>query len=86
MSNKLILPAEAKVCATCSYWDGGRKVSDDNQVVVVAADASGECLVQAAALPGLTAFAGEQECLWEPLAADEVDGAAALPLSKLVAG
>ena len=25
MVDKLILPAEVKVCATCSYWDGERR-------------------------------------------------------------
>ena len=86
MSKKLILPAEVKVCATCSYWDGERKVSEDNHVVVVAEDASGECLVQSAPLPGLAAFPEDRECLWEPLEADAVDESAAVPSPRKVVG
>ncbi len=36
MTQKLILPAEVKVCATCCYWDGERHVDTEMQVVVVA--------------------------------------------------
>lgn len=73
MSKKLILPAEIKVCATCSYWDGERKVSDDNHVVVVSECASGECLVKSNSQPGLASHPEESGCLWEHLDPDPID-------------
>jgi hypothetical protein len=38
MAEKLILPNEVKVCATCTYWDGERQVDDDMKLVVVSDD------------------------------------------------
>ena len=46
MTQKLIIPAEVKVCATCSYWDGERKVDSELRLVVIADSCEGECLVQ----------------------------------------
>lgn len=72
MERKLILPAELRVCATCSYWDGERKVDRELQVVVVADCCEGECLVQTRPSHGLNHVRGEAEdCLWEHLAPDE---------------
>lgn len=71
MSRKLILPAEAKVCATCSFWDGERQVDTDVGVVVVADGAAGECLVRETDLPGLLSSLGDTDCEWEHLAPDE---------------
>lgn len=66
-SNKLILPAEVKVCATCSYWDGERKVDDEVKVVVVSDSCAGECLLREQALHGLTHAEKIRNCLWEQL-------------------
>lgn len=72
MKRKLILPAELRVCATCSYWDGERKVDSELQVVVVADSCEGECLVQSRPSQGLKHVRGESEdCLWEHLAPDQ---------------
>jgi hypothetical protein len=68
---KLILPAEVKVCATCSYWDGERMVDPELRVVVVAEDCEGECLVQTKCSPSLNDGRAETEhCAWEHLAPD----------------
>lgn len=68
---KLIVPAEVKVCATCSYWDGERRVDDELHVVVVAEDSAGECLVQSKNSAGLNDVRGETgHCAWEHLAPD----------------
>ena len=71
MSQKLIVPAEIKVCATCSYWDGERKVDPELRVVVIADCCEGECLVQGKCCRGLN-DEGEwrDDCLWEHLAPD----------------
>lgn len=71
MAEKLIIPNEAKVCATCSYWDGERTIDPDVQVVVVKQDAEGECLAHAQQTPGLWDTRQDPACLWEPLAPDE---------------
>ena len=71
MSEKLILPAEVKVCATCTYWDGERRVDDELQVVVVDHDCQGECLVQESMKPGLHDVRGECECMWEDIGPDD---------------
>ena len=71
MAEKLILPTEVKVCATCSYWDGDRQVDAEMKVVVVADDCQGECLVQEAAKPGLHDVRAECSCMWEDLEPDE---------------
>ena len=69
---KLIIPAEFKVCATCSYWDGVRKVDDEVGIVVVDDCEKGECLVKAADRPGLHDVRQECGCLWEDLRGDPV--------------
>lgn len=66
----LILPAEMKVCATCSYWDGERKVDTDVGVVVVADGAAGECLVKESERRGLHSVRHECNCEWEHIAPD----------------
>ena len=72
MSKKLILPAEVKVCATCSYWDGQRTVDPELRLVVVDDYSEGECLVQSKCCQGLNGeFALRDDCLWEHLAPDE---------------
>ncbi len=71
MAEKLILPAEVKVCATCSYWDGERQVDAEMKVVVVAQECVGECLVQEAKKPGLHDVRRECACIWEDLGPDE---------------
>ena len=70
MSEKLILPTEVKVCATCSYWDGERRVDGDMKLVVVAQDCQGECLVQEKPKPGIRDVRDECGCLWEDLEPD----------------
>ncbi len=67
---KLIVPAEVKVCATCSYWDGERTVDSELRLVVVSEDCEGECLVQGQNSHGLNDVRGENGCLWEHLAPD----------------
>lgn len=72
MVKKLILPAEVKVCATCSYWDGERRVDPEFRIVVVDDCCKGECLVQGECREGLTdEFEWHKDCLWEHLAPDE---------------
>lgn len=70
MADKLILPTEVKVCATCSYWDGERQVDAEMKVVVVSSECQGECLVQEAAKPGLHDVRRECSCIWEDLEPD----------------
>jgi len=72
MAEKLILPAEVKVCATCSYWDGERQVDADMKLVVVSAECQGECLVQGTQKHGLLDVRKDCECIWEDLEPDEV--------------
>lgn len=72
MAEKLILPIEVKVCATCSYWDGERQVDPDMKVVVVSSECQGNCLVQEADKPGLHDVRRECDCLWEDLEPDNV--------------
>lgn len=67
MGKKLILPTEVKVCATCSYWDGSRKVDEELQVVVVDEACRGECLVQEKDFDGLVDTRLVHECAWEPI-------------------
>ncbi|MDR1709398.1 MAG: hypothetical protein LBS70_06725, partial [Candidatus Accumulibacter sp.] len=72
MSKKLILPAEVKICATCSYWAGKRKIDSELAVVVVEENCVGECLARSAPCPGLYDEPARQaDCLWEHLAPDE---------------
>ncbi len=70
MAEKLILPTEVKVCATCSYWDGERHVDGEMKLVVVAEECEGECLVQETAKPGLHDVRQECSCIWENLEPD----------------
>jgi hypothetical protein len=78
MAEKLILPTEVKVCATCSFWDGERQVDSDMKVVVVSEHCEGECLVQEKTKPGLHDVRLECDCLWESLEPDApLDGKAA---------
>ena len=71
MVKKLILPAELKICATCSYWDGERKIDQELRVVVVEDNCEGECLVQSKCCQGLNdEFEWREDCLWEHLAPD----------------
>lgn len=70
MAEKLILPTEVKVCATCSYWDGERQVDADMKLVVVAEDCQGECLVQEISKPALQDVRKECSCIWEDLEPD----------------
>jgi hypothetical protein len=69
--NKLILPAELKVCATCPYWAGERSVDDDVRLVVVNECSRGECLVRERPMPALRAVAHHQDCLWDVLEGDK---------------
>ncbi|WP_298395318.1 hypothetical protein [uncultured Azonexus sp.] len=71
MAEKLILPTEVKVCATCSYWDGDRQVDAEMKLVVVSDECQGECLVQEASKPGLHDVRRECDCIWEDLDPDE---------------
>ena len=70
MAEKLILPIEVKVCATCSYWDGERQVDSDMKLVVVSEKCVGECLVQEELKPGLHDVRAECSCIWETLEPD----------------
>ena len=75
MADKLILPTEVKVCATCSYWDGERRVDADMQVVVVSESCQGECLAQEEQKPGLLdAPRRDCNCIWENLTPDAAAG------------
>lgn len=67
MADKLILPSEVKVCATCSYWDGERSVDPEVNVVVVESGVEGECLVHAQQMQALWDTRQDPECLWEDL-------------------
>jgi hypothetical protein len=71
MAEKLILPTEIKVCATCSYWDGERHVDTEMKVVVVDEACAGECLVTECCKSGLNDTRGENDCLWEDLEPDQ---------------
>lgn len=77
MDRKLILPAEVKVCATCSYWDGERTVDPELRVVVVAESCEGMCLVQEKCCCSLHDVRNHPEpCSWEHLAPDQPEEAA----------
>ena len=71
MARKLILPAEIKVCATCSFWDGDRKVDPELRVVVICEKCEGECMVTASSRHGLHDTRAEPDCAWEHLAPDD---------------
>lgn len=70
MSEKLILPAELKVCATCSFWDGERRVDTEMKLVVVDEACEGQCLVTESTKPSLNPMQAERACLWEDLEPD----------------
>ena len=72
MEKKLIIPTEVKVCATCSYWDGERRVDEEYSLVVVADDCCGECLAQEKLFDGLNDVRHMPDCAWEPLESLEV--------------
>jgi hypothetical protein len=72
MSEKLILPAEVKVCATCTYWDGERHIDSEMKLVVVEEECCGECLVVEASKHGLHDIRQDSRCIWEDLAGDDV--------------
>lgn len=67
----LIIPAEVKICATCSYWCGDRKVDPELGVVVIDAAVEGECLVRDCGMEGLLDVRGIHDCPWEHIAPDE---------------
>ncbi|MEY4592616.1 MAG: hypothetical protein RIR18_1511 [Pseudomonadota bacterium] len=81
-TQKIILPAEVKVCGTCTYWDGERQVDNDNQLVVVASDCEGECLVQEVPKNALQDTRQECDCEWDDLGGD---GQSDLPSGEGVA-
>lgn len=70
MPEKLILPIEVKVCATCSYWDGERQLDAEMKVLVVSEECQGFCLVQEVDKPGLHDVRLEHSCIWEDLEPD----------------
>ena len=70
MAEKIILPAEVKVCATCSYWDGDRQVDAEMKLVVVSDECQGECLAQGYDKPGLQDSRKDKSCIWEDLEPD----------------
>jgi hypothetical protein len=71
---KLIIPAEFKVCGTCSYWDGERRVDEEVGLVVVDEEGKGECLVTSEDRAALQDVRQECDCLWEDLRGDPVEG------------
>lgn len=64
---KLIIPTEIKLCATCSYWDGERKVDDEINVVIVAESCEGTCLYREDPKQALTDVRQVCGCMWEDL-------------------
>lgn len=70
MSQPVIIPTEMKVCATCSFWDGDRRVDEEVGIVVVSESCAGECLVKESQRDGLHSTRNECDCAWEHLAPD----------------
>jgi hypothetical protein len=66
-ADKLILPCEVRVCATCSFWDGERQVDGDARLVVVGESCSGECLLRKQRTPCTLTGQGLKVCDWESL-------------------
>ncbi|HET9699431.1 MAG TPA: hypothetical protein VFP70_00765 [Burkholderiales bacterium] len=66
-ADKLILPLELQVCATCSFWDGERQVDDDARLVVVKHTCSGECLLRGQHTPCTLTSQRLNVCDWDPL-------------------
>lgn len=75
MTEKVILPAEVKVCGTCTYWDGERQVDPDNQLVVISSECEGECLVQESPKKALHDVRLECECEWDDLGGNPQEAA-----------
>jgi len=76
---KLILPTEVKVCATCTYWDGERRIDEELRIVVVCESCQGECLVSESATAALAMAKPECDCLWDDLQPDEPADKKGLP-------
>ena len=76
-AQKLIVPAEIKVCATCSYWDGERQVDAEMHVVVVDAACAGECLAKEKPREALNDVRQENGCIWEDLEGEQTEPPAA---------
>lgn len=74
MAEKLIIPTELKICATCSYWDGERQVDGEMKLVVVEEDGQGQCLVTETAKSCLHHMNSDQACLWEDIEPDPPEG------------
>jgi hypothetical protein len=74
MAEKLILPTELKVCATCSFWDGERRVDEEISVVVVGEECHGECLVTESSKSCLHHTSSDEACLWEDIVPDSPAG------------
>lgn len=84
MEKKLIVPGEVKVCATCSYWDGDRHVDEEFNLVVVAEECCGECLVQEKVCEGMNDVRHMHDCAWEPVGTDDPDDVPASPAERKV--
>lgn len=72
-AQRLIVPAEIKVCATCSYWDGERQVDAEMRVVVVDATCAGECLAKETPREALNDVRQESGCIWEDLEGEQTE-------------
>ncbi len=66
-ADKLILPCELRVCATCSFWDGERRVDGEARLVVVSESCSGECMLRGQETPCTLTRRRLGVCDWEPL-------------------
>ncbi|HEY5763032.1 MAG TPA: hypothetical protein VIS73_07470 [Rhodocyclaceae bacterium] len=71
---KLIIPTEIKLCATCSYWDGERKVDDEINVVIVSESCEGTCLYREDPKQALTDVRKVCGCMWEDLRDPPAEG------------
>ncbi len=74
---KLILPAELRVCATCSYWDGARSHDAETKLVVVEHRCPGECLLREEQIGCTTPADGLKLCAWEPIESEPPSGTSA---------
>lgn len=73
MSQKLIIPAEVKICATCSFWDGERQIDGELALVVIQHSCHGECIVRGEQRAGLNNQLNvSPDCMWEHLAPDQL--------------
>lgn len=82
-TQKVILPAEVKVCGTCTYWDGERQVDPENQLVVLDTVSEGECLVQELPKPALHDVRQECQCEWDDLGGDNPEDGCVAPQAGL---